>query len=59
MCLCVRPMCKCCLVCVSGYVYVDLRSEEEIVKALKKNKDYIGNQYYVSLLQLHIMFGFM
>ena len=27
---------------VSGYVYVDLHSEEEVKKALKKNKDYIG-----------------
>uniref|UniRef100_A0A8D3EA98 Probable RNA-binding protein 19 n=1 Tax=Scophthalmus maximus TaxID=52904 RepID=A0A8D3EA98_SCOMX len=29
----------------TGYVYVDLRSEEEVGKALKKNKDYIGGRY--------------
>uniref|UniRef100_A0AAQ5YYA5 Probable RNA-binding protein 19 n=1 Tax=Amphiprion ocellaris TaxID=80972 RepID=A0AAQ5YYA5_AMPOC len=29
----------------TGYVYVDLRSEEEVQKALKKNKDYIGGRY--------------
>ncbi|XP_068616888.1 probable RNA-binding protein 19 [Brachionichthys hirsutus] len=29
----------------TGYVYVDLHSEEEVVKALKKNKDYIGGRY--------------
>uniref|UniRef100_A0A7N6AVP7 Probable RNA-binding protein 19 n=1 Tax=Anabas testudineus TaxID=64144 RepID=A0A7N6AVP7_ANATE len=29
----------------TGYVYVDLRSEEEVNKALKKNKDYIGGRY--------------
>uniref|UniRef100_A0A3B4YYG9 Probable RNA-binding protein 19 n=1 Tax=Seriola lalandi dorsalis TaxID=1841481 RepID=A0A3B4YYG9_SERLL len=29
----------------TGYVYVDLRSEEEVEKALKKNKDYIGGRY--------------
>ncbi|XP_024130926.1 probable RNA-binding protein 19 [Oryzias melastigma] len=29
----------------SGYVYVDLHSEEEVNKALKKNKDYIGGRY--------------
>uniref|UniRef100_A0A665X1U2 Probable RNA-binding protein 19 n=1 Tax=Echeneis naucrates TaxID=173247 RepID=A0A665X1U2_ECHNA len=28
-----------------GYVYVDLRSEQEVEKALKKNKDYIGGRY--------------
>lgn len=28
----------------SGYVYVDLHSEEEVEKALKKNKDYIGEK---------------
>lgn len=33
--------------CVSGYVYVDLHSDEEVEKALKKNKDYIGEKYYV------------
>uniref|UniRef100_A0A665X1V2 Probable RNA-binding protein 19 n=1 Tax=Echeneis naucrates TaxID=173247 RepID=A0A665X1V2_ECHNA len=27
------------------YVYVDLRSEQEVEKALKKNKDYIGGRY--------------
>uniref|UniRef100_A0AAQ5XAD5 RRM domain-containing protein n=1 Tax=Amphiprion ocellaris TaxID=80972 RepID=A0AAQ5XAD5_AMPOC len=31
--------------CILGYVYVDLRSEEEVQKALKKNKDYIGGRY--------------
>uniref|UniRef100_A0A669D0Z3 Probable RNA-binding protein 19 n=1 Tax=Oreochromis niloticus TaxID=8128 RepID=A0A669D0Z3_ORENI len=29
----------------TGYVYVDLHSEEEVEKALKKNKDYIGGRY--------------
>ncbi|XP_029960967.1 putative RNA-binding protein 19 [Salarias fasciatus] len=29
----------------TGYVYVDLRSDEEVEKALKKNKDYIGGRY--------------
>ncbi|XP_017269132.1 probable RNA-binding protein 19 isoform X2 [Kryptolebias marmoratus] len=29
----------------TGYVYVDLRSKEEVEKALKKNKDYIGGRY--------------
>uniref|UniRef100_A0A3Q3QR76 Probable RNA-binding protein 19 n=1 Tax=Monopterus albus TaxID=43700 RepID=A0A3Q3QR76_MONAL len=29
----------------TGYVYVDLHSEEEVKKALKKNKDYIGGRY--------------
>ncbi|XP_061842410.1 probable RNA-binding protein 19 [Nerophis lumbriciformis] len=29
----------------TGYVYVDLNSSEEIEKALKKNKDYIGGRY--------------
>ncbi|XP_030632510.1 putative RNA-binding protein 19 isoform X2 [Chanos chanos] len=29
----------------SGYVYVDLNSEEEIKKALKMNKDYMGERY--------------
>lgn len=29
----------------TGYVYVDLRSEEDVQKALKKNKDYIGGRY--------------
>ncbi|KAK2837318.1 hypothetical protein Q5P01_014530 [Channa striata] len=29
----------------TGYVYVDLYSEEEVEKALKKNKDYIGGRY--------------
>lgn len=29
----------------TGYVFVDLRSEEEVEKALKKNKDYIGGRY--------------
>uniref|UniRef100_A0A4W6GAC2 Probable RNA-binding protein 19 n=1 Tax=Lates calcarifer TaxID=8187 RepID=A0A4W6GAC2_LATCA len=29
----------------TGYVYVDLHSEEEVQKALKKNKDYIGGRY--------------
>ncbi|XP_055080264.1 probable RNA-binding protein 19 [Periophthalmus magnuspinnatus] len=29
----------------TGYVYVDLRSEEEVQKAIKKNKDYIGGRY--------------
>ncbi|XP_072288983.1 probable RNA-binding protein 19 isoform X2 [Eucyclogobius newberryi] len=29
----------------TGYVYVDLRSEEEVQKALKRNKDYIGGRY--------------
>jgi len=30
--------------CVSGYVYVDLHSDEEVEKSLKKNKDYIGEK---------------
>lgn len=30
----------------SGYVYVDLHSEEEVEKALKKNKDYIGEKSF-------------
>ncbi|XP_012719019.2 probable RNA-binding protein 19 isoform X2 [Fundulus heteroclitus] len=29
----------------TGYVYVDVRSEEEVAKALKKTKDYIGGRY--------------
>ncbi|XP_034026101.1 probable RNA-binding protein 19 [Thalassophryne amazonica] len=29
----------------TGYVYVDLHSEKEVEKALKKNKDYIGGRY--------------
>ncbi|XP_054630657.1 probable RNA-binding protein 19 [Dunckerocampus dactyliophorus] len=29
----------------TGYVYVDLKSSEEVEKALKKNKDYIGGRY--------------
>ncbi|XP_044226908.1 probable RNA-binding protein 19 isoform X2 [Thunnus albacares] len=29
----------------TGYVYVDLHSEEQVEKALKKNKDYIGGRY--------------
>uniref|UniRef100_A0A667YE87 Probable RNA-binding protein 19 n=1 Tax=Myripristis murdjan TaxID=586833 RepID=A0A667YE87_9TELE len=29
----------------TGYIYVDLHSEEEIEKALKKNKDYMGGRY--------------
>ncbi|KAF3695836.1 putative RNA-binding protein 19 RNA-binding motif protein 19 [Channa argus] len=29
----------------TGYVYVDLHSEEEVEKALKKTKDYIGGRY--------------
>ncbi|KAM9810936.1 putative RNA-binding protein 19 [Neosynchiropus ocellatus] len=29
----------------TGYVYVDLHSQEEVEKALKKNKDYIGGRY--------------
>ncbi|XP_077572018.1 putative RNA-binding protein 19 [Stigmatopora nigra] len=29
----------------TGYVYVDLHSEEDVEKALKKNKDYIGGRY--------------
>ncbi|XP_047448458.1 probable RNA-binding protein 19 [Mugil cephalus] len=29
----------------TGYVYVDLHSEEEVKKALTKNKDYIGGRY--------------
>uniref|UniRef100_A0A8C2XMK4 Probable RNA-binding protein 19 n=1 Tax=Cyclopterus lumpus TaxID=8103 RepID=A0A8C2XMK4_CYCLU len=28
-----------------GYVYVDLHSDEEVEKSLKKNKDYIGGRY--------------
>lgn len=31
-------------VCVSGYVYVDLHTEEQAEKALKRNKDYIGKK---------------
>ena len=34
--------------CISGYVYVDLQSEEQVEKALKKNKDYIGEKYPIS-----------
>uniref|UniRef100_A0A3Q2PES9 Probable RNA-binding protein 19 n=1 Tax=Fundulus heteroclitus TaxID=8078 RepID=A0A3Q2PES9_FUNHE len=29
----------------TGYVYVDVHSEEEVAKALKKTKDYIGGRY--------------
>nr|XP_040052103.1 probable RNA-binding protein 19 isoform X1 [Gasterosteus aculeatus aculeatus] len=29
----------------TGYVYVDLHSDEEVEKALKKNKDYISGRY--------------
>ncbi|KAF3850875.1 hypothetical protein F7725_012647 [Dissostichus mawsoni] len=29
----------------TGYVYVDLHSDEQAEKALKKNKDYIGGRY--------------
>ncbi|XP_057688957.1 probable RNA-binding protein 19 isoform X1 [Corythoichthys intestinalis] len=29
----------------TGYVYVDLHSEEDVEKALKKNNDYIGGRY--------------
>ncbi|XP_076007167.1 putative RNA-binding protein 19 [Genypterus blacodes] len=29
----------------TGYVYVDLKSDEEVEKALKKNKDYMGGRY--------------
>uniref|UniRef100_A0A8C2Z503 Probable RNA-binding protein 19 n=1 Tax=Cyclopterus lumpus TaxID=8103 RepID=A0A8C2Z503_CYCLU len=29
----------------TGYVYVDLHSDEEVEKSLKKNKDYIGGRY--------------
>ncbi|XP_061117388.1 probable RNA-binding protein 19 [Conger conger] len=29
----------------TGYVFVDLRSQEEVNKALQKNKDYIGGRY--------------
>ncbi|XP_028314133.1 putative RNA-binding protein 19 isoform X1 [Gouania willdenowi] len=29
----------------TGYVYVDVHSEEDVLKALKKNKDYIGGRY--------------
>lgn len=36
-----------CYVRVSGYVYVDLHSEEQVEKALKKNKDYIGEKYFI------------
>lgn len=34
----------------SGYVYVDVHSEEQVEKALKKNKDYIGEKSIQSLL---------
>ncbi|XP_023701219.1 probable RNA-binding protein 19 [Paramormyrops kingsleyae] len=30
---------------MTGYVYVDLRSQEEVTKALLKNKDYMGGRY--------------
>lgn len=30
-----------------GYVYVDLHSEEQVEKALKKNKDYIGEKWHI------------
>ncbi|KAG7481084.1 hypothetical protein MATL_G00063030 [Megalops atlanticus] len=29
----------------TGYVYVDLHSEEEVEKALRKNRDYMGGRY--------------
>ncbi|XP_054466778.1 probable RNA-binding protein 19 [Anoplopoma fimbria] len=29
----------------TGYVYVDLHSDEEVEKAMKRNKDYIGGRY--------------
>lgn len=38
--------------CISGYVYVDLRSEEEVKKALKKNKDYIGDKHFLIVISL-------
>lgn len=31
----------------TGYIYVDMRSEEEVEKALKKNKDYMGENQTV------------
>lgn len=34
----------------SGYVYVDVHSDEQVEKALKKNKDYIGEKSIQSLL---------
>lgn len=46
-------------VCVSGYVYVDLHSEEQVEKALKKNKDYIGEKYSILFLFLGIIFECM
>ncbi|XP_075069988.1 putative RNA-binding protein 19 [Mixophyes fleayi] len=29
----------------TGYIFVDFKSEEELCKALKKNKDYMGGRY--------------
>lgn len=43
--------------CISGYVYVDLRSEEEVNKALKKNKDYIGDKYFLIYISVYIFFS--
>lgn len=41
--------------CVEGYVYVDLHSEEQVEKALKKNKDYIGEKYHIiHMLGIHL-----
>lgn len=35
---------------ISGYVYVDLHSEEQVEKALKKNKDYIGEKCHTQYM---------
>lgn len=32
---------------------MDLHSEEQVEKALKKNKDYIGEKYIVHMLGIH------
>lgn len=45
-------------VCVSGYVYVDLHSEEQVEKALRKNKDYIGEKYHIIYI-FCILFDYM
>lgn len=55
-----RPMYqhRCLCVCVSGYVYVDLHSEEQVEKALRKNKDYIGEKYHIIYI-FCILFDYM
>uniref|UniRef100_A0A8C7ZC57 Probable RNA-binding protein 19 n=1 Tax=Oryzias sinensis TaxID=183150 RepID=A0A8C7ZC57_9TELE len=39
----------------TGYVYVDLHSEEEVNKALKKNKDYIGEMFLLNVKYFQLL----